>query len=197
MAKLQQGDTNIRIEDVATPVANTDAANKAYVDANSGSDLTAGTSIDITSDVISATLADATNPGTVPAIPADDTQILYGDGTWQDAGTSWTLTSGTTVRPYGTGSTYDNVRPSTDNTIDILYNAGQRDIALSLADDAVSTAKILDNAVTASILNVTGNGTDGQVLSSDGDGTFSWVVQSGGSANVTDWNNANFGNFGD
>ena len=43
---------------------------------------------------------------------------------------------------------------------------------------------IKPNTVTATELNVSGNGTSGQVLSSDGDGSFSWVAQSAGSAGV-------------
>ena len=44
-----------------------------------------------------------------------------------------------------------------------------------LTDNAVTSAKIADNAVTADELNVSGDGTSGQVLQSDGDGSFSWV----------------------
>jgi len=43
-----------------------------------------------------------------------------------------------------------------------------------LADDAVLTANILDNAVTAAKLNISGNGTAGQAVLSDGDGSFSY-----------------------
>lgn len=50
-----------------------------------------------------------------------------------------------------------------------------RDIA-----DGVDTADIADNAINASKLNVTGNGTAGQFLSSDGDGTMTWADAGGG-----------------
>lgn len=43
-----------------------------------------------------------------------------------------------------------------------------------LKDLAVDTQNIVDNAISASKLNVSGNGVLGQVLLSDGDGTFSW-----------------------
>ena len=57
MPRFTDGDLDVRIQGVSTPTADTDAANKAYVDANSGggggNNLTAGAGIDITSDVIS------------------------------------------------------------------------------------------------------------------------------------------------
>ena len=43
-----------------------------------------------------------------------------------------------------------------------------------LEDGSVHNVKIADNAVDASKLNVTGDGTSGEALLSDGDGTFSW-----------------------
>lgn len=43
-----------------------------------------------------------------------------------------------------------------------------------LEDGSVHNVKIADNAVDATKLNVSGNGTTGQALLSDGDGTFSW-----------------------
>lgn len=42
---------------------------------------------------------------------------------------------------------------------------------------SVGAAQIDANAVGASELNVSGNGTSGQVLTSDGDGTFSWTAK--------------------
>lgn len=44
----------------------------------------------------------------------------------------------------------------------------------SLDNDVVDSAEIVDNAVGAAALNVSGNGTAGQGLISDGDGSFSW-----------------------
>jgi|TARA_R110002074_G_scaffold38467_2_gene104278 hypothetical protein len=44
----------------------------------------------------------------------------------------------------------------------------------------VSSTMIADNAVDATRLNVSGNGTNGQYLVSDGDGSFSWVTLSAG-----------------
>lgn len=44
----------------------------------------------------------------------------------------------------------------------------------------VSSAMIADNAITATQLNISGNGTAGQLIQSDGDGSFSYVAASSG-----------------
>ena len=44
----------------------------------------------------------------------------------------------------------------------------------------VSSGMIADNAVTATQLNISGNGTSGQLVQSDGDGSFSYVAASSG-----------------
>jgi hypothetical protein len=44
----------------------------------------------------------------------------------------------------------------------------------------VSSGMIADNAVTATQLNISGNGTSGQLIQSDGDGSFSYVAASSG-----------------
>ena len=44
----------------------------------------------------------------------------------------------------------------------------------------VSSAMIADNAVTATQLNISGNGTAGQLIQSDGDGSFSYTSAAGG-----------------
>ncbi len=55
-----------------------------------------------------------------------------------------------------------------------------RDIAdgvdtADIADGAITTAKLADNSINATKLDVSGNGTAGQVLASDADGSFSWA----------------------
>ena len=60
-----------------------------------------------------------------------------------------------------------------------------RDIAdgvdtADIADGAISTAKLADNSINATKINVSGNGTAGQFLSSDGDGTMTWADAGGG-----------------
>jgi hypothetical protein len=60
-----------------------------------------------------------------------------------------------------------------------------RDIAdgvdtADIADGAISTAKLADNSINATKIDVSGNGTAGQFLSSDGDGTMTWADAGGG-----------------
>ena len=153
MADLNPGGQDIILSGAKTPVADNDVANKAYVDANGGSNLTAGTGIDITSDVVSATLVDEDGPGIVPTLPTElgtpvETEILRSDGTWQNDGSQWTMTDGTIVRSYGANNIYDNIRGSTDNSIMLGYNATQDDIAISVADLGVSSDKLASNSVT-------------------------------------------------
>ena len=62
-----------------------------------------------------------------------------------------------------------------------------RDIAdgvdtADIADGAISTAKLADNSINATKIDVSGNGTAGQFLSSDGDGTMTWADAGGGFA---------------
>lgn len=49
--------------------------------------------------------------------------------------------------------------------------------ARDLADGVINTSELADNAIDASKLNVTGNGTAGQMLTSDGDGSMTWADQ--------------------
>ena len=51
--------------------------------------------------------------------------------------------------------------------------------------NSVGAAQIDANAVGASELNVTGNGTSGQVLASDGDGTMTWTTVAGTDVDVS------------
>ena len=44
----------------------------------------------------------------------------------------------------------------------------------------VSSGMIADNAIDATRLNISGNGTAGQLIQSDGDGSFSYVAASSG-----------------
>ena len=45
-----------------------------------------------------------------------------------------------------------------------------------MADDSVGSAELIDNSVSASALNISGNGTSGQYVGSDGDGSFSYIT---------------------
>ena len=196
MAKLQQGDVLVRIEDVATPTADTDAATKAYVDANGGgSNLTAGAGIDITSDVISvaddgitaAKLAtDSVTQDAIATNAVDTDEIM-------DAAVSTNKITGQAVTAAKIANNTITAAQVAPNSLGATELATDSVSSFKLQDGAVIAGKIADNVVGADELNVSGDGTDGQVLSSDGDGSFTWVAQTGG--NVTDWNNANFGNF--
>jgi len=48
-------------------------------------------------------------------------------------------------------------------------------VTAEIADDAVTSAKIAANAVDATALNISGDGTSGQIIASDGDGSFSYT----------------------
>jgi len=58
-----------------------------------------------------------------------------------------------------------------------------------IEDDAITAAKIAANSISASELNVSGNGTSGQFLSSDGDGSMSWTTQTQGIGVGQTWQN--------
>lgn len=65
-----------------------------------------------------------------------------------------------------------------------------RDIAdgvdtADIADGAISTAKLADNSINATKIDVSGNGTSGQMLTSDGDGSMSWADAPSGFSLVT------------
>ena len=57
-----------------------------------------------------------------------------------------------------------------------VSGSGTTSISVSLTSDSVGASEIAANAVGASELNVTGNGTTSQFLRSDGDGTFTWAT---------------------
>lgn len=68
---------------------------------------------------------------------------------------------------------------TTNQTITLSGDAtgsGTTSISVSLATDSVGSNEIAANAVSASELNVTGNGTTSQFLRSDGDGSFTWAT---------------------
>jgi len=125
------------------------------------------------------------NAGTssLGTIKVDNLQL---DG---NAITSTDTNGNITLTPNGTGNVViDGINyPQADGTANYFLKtdgAGQLSFAqvdtASIADDAVTSAKIADNNVGAAELNVSGNGTSGQFLASDGDGTFSWADAGGG-----------------
>ena len=152
MANLNPGGAPVVLQNLRDPTTDDEAATKAYVDANSGgggSDLTAGTSIDITDGVISATLADATNPGTIPALPQDFgtvfTEALKSDGQFYDDGTQWNLSDATIARSAngGTGQKYTAQTGGTG--MDVTFDGNH--VVIGIASSGVGTTQIATGAV--------------------------------------------------
>ncbi len=59
-----------------------------------------------------------------------------------------------------------------------------------ILDANVTTAKMADDSVNATKLNVTGDGTSGQALTSDADGSMTWATIEGASAGGTIYENS-------
>jgi hypothetical protein len=78
------------------------------------------------------------------------------------AGTLWYDTNNNILKVYD-GSAFEEIKSGDIVTGDLTANA-------------VTTVKIIDDAVTAGKLNVSGNGTATQFLRSDADGSFSWAT---------------------
>jgi len=97
-----------------------------------------------------------------------DTVDIIAYGTFNVAAIDATsITSGTLG--FARGGTGLSALGSADEVLQV--NAG----GTALEYGKVDTANIADDAVGATQLDVSGNGTSGQVLASDGDGTFSWA----------------------
>ena len=97
-----------------------------------------------------------------------DTVDIIAYGTFNVAAIDATsITSGTLG--FARGGTGLGALGSADEVLQV--NAG----GTALEYGKVDTANIADDAVGATQLNVSGNGTSGQFLSSDADGSFSWV----------------------
>jgi hypothetical protein len=79
-------------------------------------------------------------------------------------GEVWYDTTTSLFKVYN-GSAFEEIKSGDIGTGDLTANS-------------VTTVKILDNAVTAGKLNVSGNGTATQFLRSDADGSFSWATPS-------------------
>ena len=126
-------------------------------DQSGGQTLTAGNGIDIISDVISVDpseiLADGTNPGTIPALPTDlgssiFTENLKSDGQFYDDGSQYNLVGGLDIARApngGTGNQY--VAHTAGDGIGFTLD-GDNHLITSVVDDGITTAKIVDNAVT-------------------------------------------------
>ena len=60
-----------------------------------------------------------------------------------------------------------------------LTTSNTTTVSLTIASNVISGA-VRSNSITATELNVTGNGTSGQSLTSNGDGSFNWTTVTGG-----------------
>ena len=128
-----------------------------------------GTSGDVTLNVIA---------GTGITVAADEVAL---DTTVQDEITLNTAKTGITSAQ-ASEIVANNAKVTNATHTGDVTGAG----ALTIANDAVVTdkildvnvtrAKIADDAINAAKLDVTGNGTAGQILSSDGDGTMTWIT---------------------
>jgi hypothetical protein len=97
-----------------------------------------------------------------------DTVDIIAYGTFNVAAIDATsITSGTLG--YARGGTGLGALGSADEVLQM--NAG----GTALEYGKIDGANVTDNAIGATQLNVSGDGTSGQVLASDGDGTFSWA----------------------
>ena len=84
-----------------------------------------------------------------------------------------------------------NATHTGDVTGDTTLTIGTDKVLTSMILDAnVTTAKMADDSVNASKLNVTGNGTSGQALTSDADGSMTWATIEGASAGGTIYENS-------
>lgn len=94
-------------------------------------------------------------------------------------------TKADTASPTFTGTPKAPTAASGTNTTQIATTAYvQTELAsYTPPNDSITSAMIVDNTVSASDLNVSGNGTSGQLLQSDGDGSFSWYSLPGAASN--------------
>ena len=174
------------------------------VDPEVTTDLTAGTGLNITNDVINisddgvGTNQLATNAVTSAKIGANViTRVKIADNAIDDdkLNATNTGTANQILSAVGDGSfTWIDADGNTAYTASDGISLVSDDFSLTdsgvttvkINDGAVTSAKILNSNVTADELNVTGDGTSGQILSSDGDGSFTWVDNTGGSTYTAD-----------
>ena len=170
------------------------------IDITPGEELTAGTGLDITNNVINisddgvGTNQLATNAVTSAKIGANVvTRVKIADNAIDDdkLNATNTGTANQILSAVGNGSfTWIDADGNTAYTASDGISLVSDDFSLTdsgvttvkINDGAVTSAKILNSNVTADELNVTGDGTAGQILSSDGDGSFTWIDEGAGEA---------------
>ncbi len=105
--------------------------------------------------------------GQLDVLYDDDTITLNGSGELQVDETALTIEA-SQVSDFNTAVSTEIFEAA--NFVDSLT------IDFTVTSGTSVTASVIENSITASELNVSGNGTSGQVLASDGDGSFSWVT---------------------
>jgi hypothetical protein len=162
---------------------------------------TARTNLGLGSMAVQNATAINVSGGTIVGI----TDLTIADGgtgasTASDARTNLGVAIGTDVQAYNDGlQAISNLAKTDGNfivangTTWVVESGATVRTSLGLGDlatlNSVGAAQIDANAVGASELNVSGNGTSGQVLTSDGDGTFSWTTVSNGIGDGQTWQN--------
>tara|TARA_B100000212_G_scaffold337655_1_gene312877 strand:+ start:524 stop:1456 length:933 start_codon:yes stop_codon:yes gene_type:complete len=110
-----------------------------------------------------ATLIDTSNNLEIVKVTARSTDVL----------TATRAQESTTARAFASGDRIE-LRVTAQGIVDATTIQADQVVNSMIATDAVNADSIVANAVGASELNVSGNGTAGQALLSDGDGTFSF-----------------------
>ena len=133
------------------------------------------------SEYFYATLIDSSNNLEIVKVTARSSDVL----------TVTRAQESTTARAYAIGDRVE-LRVTAQGLVDIGTPTADSIINSMIATNAVNSDSIAANAVTASELNISGNGTSGQVLLSDGDGSFSYGDISGAVRKLTMFNDATY-----
>ena len=115
-----------------------------------------------------ATLIDTSNNLEIVKVTARSTDVL----------TATRAQESTTARAFASGDRIE-LRVTAQGIVDATTIQADQIVNSMIATDAVNSDSIAANAVTASELNISGNGTAGQSILSDGDGSFSYGTGGG------------------
>jgi len=115
------------------------------------------------SEFFYATLIDTSNNLEIVKVTARSTDVL----------TATRAQESTSARAFASGDRIE-LRVTAQGLVDLAVPAADTIVNSMIATDAVNADSIVANAVTASELNISGNGTSGQSVVSDGDGSFSY-----------------------
>jgi len=127
------------------------------------------------SEFFYATLIDTSNNLEIVKVTARSTDVL----------TATRAQESTSARAFASGDRIE-LRVTAQGLVDATTIQADQVVNSMIATDAVNADSIVANAVTASELNISGNGTAGQAVLSDGDGSFSYGT-AGGVLQVKQW----------